>query len=41
MNEGKIWIAAKEGKVSDSEADTPFQGMLIFQWVMGGFREKP
>jgi phage/plasmid primase-like uncharacterized protein/KaiC/GvpD/RAD55 family RecA-like ATPase len=24
MNEGKIWIAAKEGKVSDSEADTPF-----------------
>jgi len=24
MNEGKIWIAAKEGKVSDSEADKPF-----------------
>jgi len=24
MNEGKIWIAAKEGKVSDGEADAPF-----------------
>ena len=24
MNEGKIWIAAKEGKVSGSEADAPF-----------------
>ena len=24
MNEGKIWIAAKEGRVSDGEADAPF-----------------
>ena len=24
MNEGKIWIAAKEGKVSDGEDDAPF-----------------
>ena len=24
LNEGKIWIAAKEGKVSDGEADAPF-----------------
>ena len=24
MNEGKIWIAAREGKVSGSEADAPF-----------------